>query len=143
MRELRDRGAERLIKQNLFVSVRQVVLTANHMRDAHLSVVENDRQVVMRMAVRSQQYQVFNFGMGTFLLAVNNVREVRSAFTRDFQSNRKWFTRSRPGVRFFQRQIAIRIAALIDSFGGLRASALGDALLDAFVVALLFRREVA
>ena len=51
MRELRDRGAERLIKQNLFVSVRQVVLAANHMRDAHLNVVQNDRQVVKRMAI--------------------------------------------------------------------------------------------
>src|SRR5688572_30164538 len=98
MRELRNRGAERLIKQNLFVSIRQMVLTANHMRDAHLNVVENDRQVVKRMAVRSQQNQVFNLGMSAFLLAVNNVREVRSAFTRDFQANRKWFTCRRPGV---------------------------------------------
>ncbi len=43
--------AEGLVEQHLFVRVRQVILTTNDMRDAHLDVIEHHRQVVERMSV--------------------------------------------------------------------------------------------
>ena len=75
MRELRDPGAKRLVKQDLFVGVRQMILAANYVRNAHLDIVEHDRKVIKRMAIRAQQHQILNFGIGTLLLAVNNVGE--------------------------------------------------------------------
>ena len=120
MRELRDRGAERLIKQNLFVSVREVVLTANHVRDAHLNVVENNRQVIKRMAIGSQQ-PIFDLGVRAFLLPYLSVSA--RAF-RERSINRKCSHRSRSGVRFFQRQIAILLLA-DRCLRGLRTGAVG------------------
>ena len=42
MRELRTPGTKSLVKQNLFVSIRQVVLSPNHVRDSHFNVVDHD-----------------------------------------------------------------------------------------------------
>src|SRR5205085_4653120 len=68
--EARDGRAERLIDKNLLVSIRQVVLPAYDMRDAHLDVVANDREVIQRMPVRAQQHEVFDLGVVARLLAV-------------------------------------------------------------------------
>ena len=91
MRKLRHLLTESLVKQNLFMRVRQMILTANDVRDAHLDVVEHDRKVVERMAVRTQQHQVFNLGKRALLLAINDVRKSRRAFARHLQTNREWF----------------------------------------------------
>src|ERR1043165_9419122 len=45
MREARQPCAQSLVEQNLLVRVRQMVLAANHVRDVHLYIVEDDRQV--------------------------------------------------------------------------------------------------
>ena len=62
---------------------------------------------------------------------------MRLAFARNFQTHRKRLARRGAPVGFFLRQIAKRIAALIDAFGGVRARAIGDALLYSRVVALV------
>ena len=75
MRELRDLRAEGLIKQNLLVRVRQVILAANHMRDLHLDIVQDHGQVIEGVSVRAEQHQVFYFRIGAFLGTVNDVGE--------------------------------------------------------------------
>ena len=104
MRKLRHVLTESLIKQNLLVRVRQMILAANDVRDAHLDVVDHDREVVERMAVGTQQHQVFDLGIDAFLLAVNDVGETRRAFTRNLLNESR--TARRPAARaigFFQR----------------------------------------
>src|SRR2546423_961806 len=51
VREARDGRAERLVDENLLVCVRQMILAANYVRDAHLNVVADDREVVKRMTI--------------------------------------------------------------------------------------------
>ena len=98
MRKLRHRRAERLVEQNLLVRVREMVLTANHVRDPHLDVVEHDRKVVKRMAVRAQQHEVFDLGVVAFLRAVNNVFKLRLAFARQLSDGRQMARRPRRAV---------------------------------------------
>ena len=54
VRKLRQIFTESLVKQNLFMRVRQMILTANDVCDFHLDVVEHDRKVVKRVAVGTQ-----------------------------------------------------------------------------------------
>ena len=82
VRKLRHILTESLVKQNLFMRVRQMVLTANDVRDAHFDVVEDDRKIVERVAVRTQQHQIFNLSKRALLLAINNIRKSRRAFAR-------------------------------------------------------------
>ena len=51
VRELRRRGAKRLVDQHLPRRVRDVVLAAHHMRDRHPRVVDDDGEVVGGTAV--------------------------------------------------------------------------------------------
>ena len=75
MRELRRRHAESFVDQNLFVRVRQMVLSANDMRDPHLDVVANDREIVERMTVRAEQDKIFGVGIIALLQSVNCIFE--------------------------------------------------------------------
>ena len=143
MRELWRRRAKGLIEQNLFVCVRQVILSTNDMRNSHLDVIENNRKVVERMTIRAQQHEIFNLGICTFLFAIDDVREPRGAFRRDLQADCKWFVRCRPGVGFVFGQITKRIAAMIDTFRSVSPCPFSDVLLDVGVSALFFRREIA
>ena len=52
--ELRRRPAERLIQQHLFRGVRNVIVATNDVRDLHADVVDDDRQLIGRLPVRSQ-----------------------------------------------------------------------------------------
>jgi hypothetical protein len=129
VRKLRHARAERLVKQNLLVCVRQMVLAANHVRDAHLDVVDHDREVVKRMTIGTQQHEIFNLGIAALLRSVNDV--VKFAFCLRAQLSNAPQT-----ARLLRRadQILLsanreRIAALVDAFSSLRARAFGDALL--------------
>ncbi len=51
MRELRNLSPKRLVEQDLFVSIRQVILSADDVGDAHLDVIQHHGKVVERMAV--------------------------------------------------------------------------------------------
>ena len=129
VRKLRHRRAERLVKQDLLVSVREMVLAANHVRDAHLDVVDHDREVVKRMAVGTQQHEIFDLGVAALLRSVNDVVKLRLAFARQLSNAPRTARPRRRAIRFFFRQIAKRIAALVHAFGRLRARAFGDVLL--------------
>ena len=78
--KLRHRRTQSLVKQNLLVCVREMILAANHVRDSHLDVVDHDREVVERMAVRTQQYKIFDFRVTAFLRSINNVVKSRLPF---------------------------------------------------------------
>ena len=52
-----------------------MVLAADDVRDLHLDVVANDREVVERMTVGAQQNEVFGFGVIAFLQTVDAVFE--------------------------------------------------------------------
>ena len=83
--------------------VRQMILAANDVRDAHLDVVENDRKVVERVAVGTQQHQVFNLRKRALLLAINDVCKSRPALARHLQTNRERFAGGGPGGGFLFR----------------------------------------
>src|SRR5687767_2911768 len=91
------------------------------------------------MTIGTKQHQVLDLSVTAFLRSVNDVLKIRLALAEHFQANCEWFSRSCALIRFFLRQIAIRIAPQIS----LSLRPLGDVLLDVFVVALFFRREVA
>ena len=54
VRELRHRRAERLVQQHLLRRVRDVIVAADHVGDRHVDVVDDDREVVGRVAVGAQ-----------------------------------------------------------------------------------------
>ena len=60
MRERRHRPAERLIQQHVLGRVRDVIVAAHDVRDLHVDVVGDDRQVISRLAVRPQDHEVFD-----------------------------------------------------------------------------------
>ncbi len=60
MREARHRRPERLVEQHLLRRVRDVVVAADDVGDAHVDVVDDDRQVVGRVAVRPQHDEVLD-----------------------------------------------------------------------------------
>ena len=71
--KFRRRHAESLVDQDLFVRVRQMVLAADDVGDAHLDVVADDREIIERMAVRAEQDEILGVGIIAFLKAVNRV----------------------------------------------------------------------
>ena len=119
-----------------------MVLPADDVGDPHLDVVANDRQIVKRMTVRAEQNEVFDFGVIAFLKSVNRVFKTRLSRLGNFQTNRKRLARFGFRVRFFFRQIAIRIVAHV-LFAVLLPRAFDDRLLDVFVGGLFLRREIA
>ena len=59
-----------------------MVLPANDVRDLHLDVVANNRQIIKRMTVGAQQNEVFGFRVIAFLQTVNRVFKRRFACLR-------------------------------------------------------------
>ena len=51
VRELRQRRADGLIQEDLFGRVRDVIVASHHVRDRHLHIVGDDREVIRGMAV--------------------------------------------------------------------------------------------
>ena len=82
--ETRRLRAQSLVNQNLFVRVRQMILPANHVGDAHFDVVADDGEIVERMTVGAQQNQIFNLAVISFLMPVNRIFKCCFAFERNF-----------------------------------------------------------
>ena len=79
VRELRHLGAERAIQQDLLRRVRDVIVAAHHVRDLHLHIVGHDGEVIGRMAVRSQDDEVFDVRAVELDRAVDEIVEARRA----------------------------------------------------------------
>ena len=60
VREARHRRAERLVEQHLLRRVRDVIVAADDVGDPHVDVVDDDRQVIGRVAVRPQDDEVLD-----------------------------------------------------------------------------------
>ena len=58
MRELRRREAERLIQQDLPRRIRDVILAADHVRDLHQRIVDDDGEVVGGAAVGADDHRI-------------------------------------------------------------------------------------
>src|SRR5829696_2650000 len=91
------------------------------------------------MTVRTKQHEVLDLGVTTLLCSVDDVVKLCLALVRHFQANSERLSRGSATIRFFSWQIAIRIMTQIS----LSLGTFSDVLLDVFVVALFFRREVA
>jgi hypothetical protein len=139
----RRRDAQRLVYENLFVRIGQMILPAYDVRDPHLYVVNHDRKVIERVAVGPEQHEVFYLRIIARLLAVDDIGEKGFSFLRDFQANCEGVAAGSAPVRVFLRQLAVRIAAMIHAFCGSGARPLGYAFLDARVGTLHLRREIA
>ena len=75
MRERRRRASERLIEQDLLRRVRDVIVAADDMRDPHVDVVDDDREVVGGLGVGAQDDEVFDHRVREFDRAVHQVGE--------------------------------------------------------------------
>ena len=75
----RQRGAERAVEQDLLRRVRDVVVTAHHVRDAHGDVVGHHGHVVDRRAVRPEDHEVVEVLVREGNLAVDEVGPSRRA----------------------------------------------------------------
>ena len=51
---------ERLVQQHVLRRVRDVIVAADHVRDRHVDVVGDDRQVIGRLAVGAQDHEIFD-----------------------------------------------------------------------------------
>ena len=71
MRHDRDIPAERLIDLGLSRSVGQVVVAANDVRHPHVVIIDDDREHVGRIAVRTQQHEVIEILVGEDDLALH------------------------------------------------------------------------
>src|SRR6185503_18924561 len=95
------------------------------------------------MAIRSKQYEILYFRMAAFLWTIHFVVECCLPGDRHFQTHSKRLARCGTTICFFKWQVPIRIRALVDAFGGLRAGAFLIFLLDCRIITLFFWSEVA
>ena len=103
MGKARRRFAERFVNQNLLMRVRQMILSANYVRNSHLDVVADNRQIIKRMTVRAQQNEVFDLGVIAFLKSVNAVFKNCFSGFGNFQANRKRLAAFGSRIGFFFR----------------------------------------
>ena len=74
MRERGHRAAERLVEQHLLRRVRDVVVAADDVRDLHVDVVDDDRQVIGRVAVGAEDDEVLDVLVVEVDRAVHEIR---------------------------------------------------------------------
>src|SRR5262249_52884545 len=97
--------SQRLIDQDLLVRVREVILSADDVRDTHQYVINNDREVVEGMPVGTQQNQVFDFVTVAFLQTIDGVVEGGFPFIWNFEANDKWIAAPCALIRFLPRKV--------------------------------------
>src|ERR1700719_3786899 len=94
MRENRRFRFERAVKQNLFWGVGKMIGTANDMSDAHVDVIDDDTEMVHRLAkffvalAGAEQHEIFDIVVGKFGVAENHVVESCFSADGDFEANR-------------------------------------------------------
>ena len=87
MGEFRDRPVERPVNLGLAKGVVQMVVAADHMGDSHVVVVDDDREIVGGRAVRAQDDQIVELGIGDRDLALNEVADGRGTLLRRAQAD--------------------------------------------------------
>ena len=122
--ERRDRLSERLIQENLLRRVRDVIVAANHVRDAHVDVVGHDREVIRRLTIRPQHHEILDVGVVEANRPVHQIVERRLALGNEETNG------ARRAGRFELRdvvrtQIAARAVVHPAAAGSLRGLTLG------------------
>ena len=80
-----------------------MILAANHVGDAHLDVIDHHREVIERMAIGSEQHQIFNLGILALLRSIDKILKMSLALARNLQAHRKRLAGGRALVRLFLR----------------------------------------
>ena len=142
MGKCRRRNAESLINKHLFVRIGQVILSANHVRDPHLDIVANHRQVIERVAVRTEQNEVLGVVVISFLDAVHGVVKRRSAMHRNLEPDGERFTGGRTSFGLGLGKVTKRIVPHI-LFALCGASTVLDRVLYVSVGRSLTHRKIA
>jgi hypothetical protein len=86
VREFRRPGSERLIEEDLLRRVRDVIVAADHVADRHLHIVDDDREMVGGLAVRSQDHEVLDVGVLEHDRSTHEIAEGRPA-GRNFEAD--------------------------------------------------------
>src|SRR5581483_2303381 len=89
MAEPWDREAERLEHRNLPRRIREMVVAANDMRDAHEGVIHDHREVVRGIAVRAEDDQVVEYRIVELDAAFDQIVDNRLAGLRRLEPERR------------------------------------------------------
>ncbi len=89
MGEFRDRPVERPVDLGLAKGVVEMIVAADHMGDAHVVIVDDDRKIVGRRAVGAQDDQIVEFGVGDRDLALHPVVDRRLALLRRLEADHR------------------------------------------------------
>ena len=79
VRELRQLGANRAVQQDLFRRVRDVIVAPHHMRDRHLHIVRDDRELICGMTVGAKDDEIFDVRAVERDWAVDEIPELHGA----------------------------------------------------------------
>ena len=102
MGEFGHRPAERAVDLHLAEGVVEMVVAADHMGDAHVVIVDDDREIVGRGAVRAQNDQIVELAVRDRDLALHRSRIVVAPSLRRLEADR----RRHPGRRFGRVAVA-------------------------------------
>ena len=89
--EFGHRPAEPRVDLGLPGGVGQVIGAANDVRDAHVMVIDHDRQIVRRVAVRSEDDQIVEILVRKGDESLHMVIDDRLAFARRLEANRRLY----------------------------------------------------
>src|SRR5689334_4771653 len=89
-----------------------MILSANHVGDSHVDVVDYHRKVVQRVSIGADQHKIFDIGTIAFLRTVDEVVESSTPVLGNFQPDCCGLTGCESASSFLERQIAIRIKFL-------------------------------
>ena len=78
------------------------------MSDAHIDVVHHDAELIGRQAGRTQEYEVFDFGVLHFSRAEDGILKMGRARARSAKTNCGWNAFFLLGSALFRRQIPAR-----------------------------------
>src|SRR5215467_14388890 len=105
MGELWRRKSSGFENQHVFVSVRKMILPANDVADAQVSVVGARSQMIGRHAVGAQQCEVLDIGPGLHLFAVHSVCKLDDlSLAWHAEAQRKRLSRGSTAIAFLPRK---------------------------------------
>src|SRR6185503_19557407 len=97
VREPRQRGSERLVKQNLFRRVGNVVCTTKDVSDEKINIIVHDAQVIGWIAIGAQENEIFQFCVGKFNPLKNRILEPGASSLGNAETQGGWLTGILPG----------------------------------------------
>ena len=105
MREGRDRSLERPEERDVLRRVREVIVSAQDVRDPHVGVVHADREVIERVPVGAHENEVVERVRGKLDPAADEVVD-DDRLRRHLQTHDELLARSRAAVALVRRDLA-------------------------------------